>query len=290
MRAHPILALVLWLIPLAGFAADLCASDALDRRVCLPDPARRVVSLSPGTTELLFSAGAGASVLAVSAWSDYPPAARELPRVGDSTRLDLEAIVALQPDLVVAWTDGNSRAQLDRISALGIPVFWLAPRQFQAIASAVETLGILTGHASLARQRAALFQRELDGLRARFGDTPPIRVFYQVWDEPLMTVSGEELISKAIALCGGVNVFADSPRLVPRVSREAVIAADPQAILTAGRGGDGLASWRAFPGLAAVERGNLFALTPDLLQRPTLRMLDGTRELCQTLETARDRL
>ena len=280
------------LAPVLAKAEGLCARDALNQRVCLTDPAQRVVSLSPGATELLFSAGAGARVVAVSAWSDYPPEATDLPQVGDSNRLDLEAIVSLAPDLVVAWVDGNSRSQLERISGLGIPVFWLAPRAFDDIAMAVSDLALLTGSPALGNKRAEAFRAEMATLKAQYADARPIKVFYQIWDQPLMTVNGDELISKAISLCGGVNVFGELPRLVPRISREAVLEANPEAIITAGASDDRqwLEAWREFPGLAAVAAGNLFLEPPDLLARPTLRMEDGARHLCQTLEQARANL
>ncbi len=277
----------------AGAEPELCARDALDQRLCLAEPATRIVSLSPGATELLFSAGAGDSVLAVSAWSDFPPEAATLPQVGDSNRLDLEGIVALAPDLVVAWVDGNSRSQLEKLANLGIPVFWLAPRRFEDIAQSVEDLARLTGRPTLGADQARDFRVGLARLRAEHADARPVRVFYQIWDQPLMTVNREELISKAIGLCGGVNVFGDLPRLVPRVSTEAVLAADPEAIVTSGRkDGDQawLERWRRFPELTAVRTGNLFLEPPSLLVRPTLRMLAGTRHLCQTLERARGNL
>ncbi|WP_238942130.1 cobalamin-binding protein [Marinobacter sediminum] len=292
-RAMLAAALLMTLMLLAGRVwsqPEACVDDAQDRQLCLASPAERVVSLSPGATELLFSAGAGDRVVAVSAWSDYPPEAATLPQVGDSNRLDLEAIVALQPDLVVAWIDGNSRAQLEKLSAIGINVFWLAPRRFEDIAQAVEQLAQLTGQLELGRQRAANFRKGLSELQAEYADARPIRVFFQVWDQPLMTVNHEELISKAITLCGGVNVFADLPRLVPRVSAEAVVMANPDAIVTSGQDSSdlsGLARWQQFPELAAVKSENLFVEPPSLLARPTFRMLDGTRHLCQTLERAR---
>lgn len=280
------------LAPLLARAEGPCASDALNQRVCLAEPAQRVVSLSPGATELLFSAGAGDRVVAVSAWSDYPAEAAELPQVGDSNRLDLEAIVSLAPDLVVAWVDGNSRSQLERLSGLGIPVFWLAPRTFDDIAAAVSDLALLAGSPDLGNERAEAFRAEMAKLKAEYADARPVKVFYQIWDRPLMTVNREELISKAITLCGGVNVFGELPRLVPRISREAVLEANPEAIITAGSSDDRqwLEAWREFPGLAAVAAGNLFLEPPDLLARPTLRMADGARHLCQTLEQARANL
>lgn len=280
------------LAPVLAKAEGPCAPDALSQKVCLTDPAQRVVSLSPGATELLFSAGAGDKVVAVSAWSDYPEEAVDLPKVGDSNRLDLEAIVSLAPDLVVAWVDGNSRSQLERLSDLGIPVFWLAPRTFDDIAAAVSDLALLAGSPDLGNERAEAFRAEMATLNAQYADARPVKVFYQIWDRPLMTVNREELISKAITLCGGVNVFGELPRLVPRISREAVLEANPEAIITAGSSDDRqwLEAWREFPGLAAVAAGNLFLEPPDLLARPTLRMADGARHLCQTLEQARANL
>lgn len=273
--------------------ADLCARDAVAGDFCLEAPAQRIVSLSPGATELLFSAGAGDQVLAVSAWSDYPEQAARLPQVGDSNRLDLEAIVALEPDLVVAWVDGNSRSQLDRLADLGIPVLWQAPRSFEDIAAAVTDLALLTGRPALGQERARAFMQGIRALADQYRDARPVRVFYQVWDQPLMTVNRKELISKAISLCGGVNIFADLPRLVPRVSVESVLAENPEAIVTAGRGDSDrgwLAYWQQYPGLTAVATGNLYLEPPSLLQRPTLRMLEGARHLCTTLEQARARL
>lgn len=280
------------LAPSLALAEGPCARDVLNQKVCLTEPAQRIVSLSPGATELLFSAGAGEKVVAASAWSDYPPEAEYLPQVGDSNRLDLEAIVSMAPDLVVAWVDGNSRSQLERLSGLGIPVLWLAPRTFDDIAMAVSDLALLTGSPELGNERAEAFRAEMAELKARYADARPVRVFYQIWDQPLMTVNRDELISKAITLCGGVNVFGELPRLVPRISREAVMEANPEAIITAGSSDDRqwLEAWRDYPGLAAVAAGNLFLEPPDLLARPTLRMADGARHLCQTLEQARANL
>jgi iron complex transport system substrate-binding protein len=281
--------LILMLLPSAPAVAG-CVEDDRDKAVCLDRPAERIISLSPGATELLFSAGAGEHVKAVSAWSDYPPGAAELPQVGGSNRLDLEAIVALEPDLVVAWVDGNSASQLAKIEALGIPVFWLEPRTFEDIARAVERLGVLSGNEDIGVSRAADFLAAMGKLRDRYRDTRPVRVFYQVWHEPLMTINDEELIGRAIRLCGGDNVFGHLPRLVPRISTEAVLEANPDAILSGGEDDDDrrwLQQWQQYPGMIAVARDNLFLVPPSLIQRPTLRMLEGTEQLCQTLEQAR---
>lgn len=291
-RGLVLLLALIALMPVSALAELPCVRDALNREMCLQAPAKRIVSLSPGATELLFSAGAGERVVAVSAWSDFPAEAAALPQVGDSNRLDLEAIVSLAPDLVVAWIDGNSRSQLERVAGLGIPVFWLAPRTFEDIARAVEELALLTGQSAVGKARAESFREEIASLESGYASAQPVRVFYQIWDQPLMTVNREELISKAIELCGGANVFGHLPRLVPRISREAVLAANPEVIVTAGEAGNNrwLEGWQQFPGLTAVSAGNLFLEPPDLLARPTLRIVEGARHLCQTLEQARANL
>lgn len=281
------------LAPTPVLADDLCVHDALNRNVCLPEPATHIVSLSPGATELLFSAGAGDLVVGVSAWSDYPPQAEQLPRVGDSSRLDMEAILALAPDLVVAWVDGNSRQQLDRLAQLGLTVFWLAPREFDHIPQAIESLSVLAGTSATGLEQAEQFRKGIVELEANYAQALPIRVFYQIWDQPLMTINRDELIGKAIELCGGVNVFGHLPRLVPRISTEAVLEAAPEVIVTSGRQENDrqwLEDWTEFASLPAVAAGNLYLEPPDLLARPTLRMLDGVKHLCQTLEAARARL
>ncbi|HEY9119938.1 MAG TPA: cobalamin-binding protein [Marinobacter sp.] len=291
--AFVFLAALASLSPLRGMAGDRCATDDLGHGVCLTVPAKRIISLSPGATELLFSAGAGTQVVGVSAWSDYPPEAAKLPQVGNSDRLDLEAIVALEPDLVVAWVDGNSASQLSKIEGLGIPVFWLEPRTFEDIANAVERLAMFSGNEKAAAGRADDFLAGIEELRGRYHEARPVRVFYQVWHEPLMTINNKELIGRAISLCGGENVFGQLPRLVPRVSRESVLEANPDAILSGGEDSDDnrwLEQWRQYPELKAVSRENLYLIPPSLIQRPTLRMLEGAKQLCQILEHARARL
>mgnify|MGYP000479890345 CR=1 FL=1 len=273
-------------------AASPCAIDDRDRELCLEQPAKRIVALSPGATELLFAAGAGERVVAAVDHSDYPPEAAALPSVGSHERLDLERLVALQPDLVVAWASGNPVEQVARLERLGLPVFYIEPRDVEEIAKALERLAQLAGSEERGQRAAGRFRREIAALAARHADTSPVSVFYQVWDAPLMTVNDAHWISRMIALCGGVNVFGELSRLVPRIDDEAVLAADPEVIVAGGRG-EGkrgwLAAWQRFPELTAVTRDNLFWVPPSLLQRPTPRLAQGARQLCQRLEMARER-
>ena len=273
-------------------AAERCVTDDAGRDVCLGAPAERVVALSPGATELLFAAGAGEAVVAAVSHADYPEAAQELPRVGSYDRLDLESIVARRPDLVVGWISGNPGAQLERVEELGFALYLSEPRSLDDVASTVERLGRLAGTDAAAQEAAAEFRRRRAELEDAHADREPIRVFYQVWPDPLITVNNEQIISESIRLCGGVNVFGDSASLTPRLDRESVLAADPEAIVAGGMGDSDrswLDGWRRFDGMTAVARDNLFFVEPSTIQRPTPRILVGTETLCEKLEKARAR-
>jgi iron complex transport system substrate-binding protein len=281
------------LLAVAGAAqAEVRVVDDYGHTVLLAAPARRVVSLAPHLTELMYAAGAGERMAGALAYSDYPPAARKLPRVGSEAAIDLEALVALRPDLVVAWPNAGSVRAVERIASLGIPVFRSEPRELEDIARTLETLGRLAGTEPEARAAARAFRARAAHLAERYGGRPRLRVFYQVWDRPLITVNGDHVISKAMRLCGGVNVMAELPGIAPEIDRERVLRADPQVIVASGEDGGRpawLDAWKAFPNLAAVRAGHLYAIRPELLQRHTPRLLDGAEELCRILEGARRR-
>ncbi len=268
----------------------VCVVDDLGRDVCLDGAARRIVALSPAATELLFAAGAGDRVRGAVDYSDYPEAARAIPRVGSHARLDMERLVAMQPDLIVAWHSGNPAEQVAPLIALGLTVFYTEPLQFEDIATSLERLGRLAGTETTADAVAAGYRAEIAALRARYANTAPVRVFYQIWDEPVMTVNDTHLIGQALQLCGGVNVFGELGRQVPRLDRESVLAAEPEAIVAGGMGEDDtdwLDDWARFKEMPAVQRGNLYFVPPSLIQRPTPRLADGTGVLCRKLERAR---
>lgn len=272
--------------------AKVCAVDDLNRRICLDAPAQRIAALSPGATELAYAAGAGDKVVAVVSFSDYPLQARKVQSVGSHTRLDLETLVSLQPDLAIGWVTGNPVEQLESIVSLGIPVFHIEPHSFEHIASVLERLAFLAGTAAKGQQVAQSFREGMAELRDRYTDAEPVSVFYQVWDEPLMTVNDKHFIGQIIQLCGGTNPFGDLSRDVPRIDLESVLTADPDVIVAGGMGEENsewLIPWTKFSGLTAVEKNNLFFVPPSLIQRPTPRLLEGSRILCQQLDQARAR-
>jgi len=294
MRARLLVPLLVLLISGGpAQATPVTVQDDLGHNITLPAPARRIVSLAPHTTELLFTIGAGNETVGVSQFSDYPEAAKRLPQLGGAAGFDLERIAALKPDLVLVWHSGISPAQLDMFKKLGLPVFESEPHDLGTVASSLERLGILTGKATEGRQAATAFRTRWKTLVARYAHASPVTVFYQIWGEPLMTLNDSHLASAAIALCGGKNVFGKLATLAPTVNTEAVLQADPEAILTGSDGPDAgltaLAPWKKFPQMAAVRRDNLFALDSAILTRGGPRILDGAEAICGKLDIARQR-
>lgn len=273
-------------------SAEVQVKDDYGNEVRLAAPAARIVSLSPHLTELLYAAGAGGRIVGALEFSDYPPQARALPRVGSDAGIDLEAVMALQPDLVVAWPNAGSLRAVNRLADLRLPVFRSEPRELDDIPRTLQRLGALAGTQSQAERAAATFRARVRELERRYSKRATVRVFYQVWDRPLVTVNGEHVITKVMRLCGGVNVFASLPLIAPEIDREAVLRADPQVIVASGPDGERpawLDAWKAFPGLTAAERGNLYAIAPELIQRHTPRLLDGAERLCRILDEVRTR-
>lgn len=278
------------LLFLPASATALEVADDTGQHVHLDKPAQRIVSLAPHITELLFAAGAGDVVVGAVNYSDYPPEATRLANVGSAESLNLEAIAALQPDLVVAWKSGNSGLQLEQLGRLGLPVFYSEPRRLEDIASNLKRLGRLAASENSANAAATRFNKHYRQLEARYSRAEPVKVFYEIWHQPLMTVGGQHLISQVIKLCGGHNIFSNLTALAPTVNPEAVLAADPEVIIASGMAAqrpEWLDQWRAWPQLAAVKNRQLYFIPPDLIQRHTPRVLEGAERMCEQLEQAR---
>ncbi|MDT8383878.1 MAG: cobalamin-binding protein [Gammaproteobacteria bacterium] len=271
-------------------AAPLSVVDDAGHIVNLDQPARRIISLAPHVTELLYAAGAGDRIVGVAEFSDFPEAAKKLPRIGTHNAFDLEAILASKPDLVIAWESATPKALLARLQSLSIAVFSSEPRLLEDVASNLQRLGRLAGTLTIANRASAAFRRQLADLRAQYGNHEQVSVFYQIWHQPLMTINGEHIISQVIELCGGRNVFHDLPVLAPRISLESVLMNDPEVII-AGSSADHHSNWKAewsrWPQLRAVKNGHLFYIHPDILQRNTPRILQGADLLCRQLAQVR---
>lgn len=287
-------ALIFMLLVSAGMAQAnhhaRCVVDDRDREVCLHNPARRIATLSPGATELTYAAGAGEQVVAVVSFSDYPPEAKQVASVGSHTRIDLEALVSLAPDLVIGWVTGNPAEQLETLEALGVPVFYIEPHTIEGVASAIERLARLAGTEAAGQQVADSFRHQMARLKTLYAEREPVTTFYQVWNEPLMSVNDQHLIGQVMQLCGAVNVVGEQPRLVPRLDDEAVLAANPEAIVAGGMGEENrhwLTHWEQYSHLMAVTNSHLFFVPPSLIQRPTPRLVEGTKILCEQLDSVR---
>ena len=277
----------------ATFVDDASRPFRLDR------PARRVVTLAPNLTELVYAVGGGAALVGTVTLSTFPEEARAVPRVGDYQRFDIERILLLKPDLVLAWHHGNPGRELAQLAAAGLPLYHLEPRRLDDVPRALERVGELLGRAEQGHARAVALRSEIAELRRLHRNAESLSVFYQVWSSPLMTLNGRHIVSDVIALCGGRNVFADLPPLVPQLSTESVVAANPQVMLSAREDADAgpalkrgandpaFAAWARYPSLDAVRRNWLYTLPGDLIARQGPRIVDGARAVCAALEEVR---
>jgi iron complex transport system substrate-binding protein len=262
--------------------------DDTGQTVSLATPAKRIVSLSPHITELLFEIGAGKKIVGAVEFSDYPEAARQLSRIGSANRLDMEKILSLEPDLVVAWHSGNSVQDIQAITRFGIPVFYSEPRKLDQIASNMSRLGKLTDNPELATAKAKAFQQKIALLRQQYGNERNVRAFFQLWHQPLMTVNGEHILNDLMVLCGATNVFVDLAALTPVVGREAVIRQRPDVIVATDVSVESLKSgWRSYPQIPAVQSGRLYVLSADLLHRQGPRLANGAEQLCRAINQVR---
>ena len=257
------------------------------KTISLPTTAKRIISLAPHTTELLFAAGAGKAVIGVSSYSDFPAEASRIASIGNSTQLDIERIVSLRPDLVIAWKSGNAARQIARLRELGIAVFESEPQTLEQIASSITRLAVLAGTEDIGNAAALAFRQQVASLSAQYQQRAPVSVFYQIWSQPLMTLNGSHLVSQVLHLCGGENIFSQLPQIAPTVSTEAVVRANPEIIFVSDASTESIKRWQQFTNLTAVRKNNIFSVNSTLMNRAGPRILGGAKQLCDNLEQAR---
>ncbi len=268
--------------------AAITVTDDAGKTVTISKPAERVISMAPHVTEMLFAAGGANRIVGAVNYSDYPEAAKGIPRIGSNREIDLERVIAARPDLIVAWMHNSSERQIEMVRQLGVPVFQSDPQTLENIPDNVVRLGQLMGTEAAAKATAAQLRQQLASLRAKYANRPTVRTFYQVWDKPLYTLSGKHIITDALRLCGGENIFDKLAVTAPVVTIEGVLQADPEAIFgTAEKNYGGVNLWKPYGTLTAVRNNNLFTLDGDLLNRAGPRMVQGTAALCEKLELAR---
>jgi len=266
------------------------AIDSEGHVIKFSQPAKRIISLAPHATELLFSAGAIDQIVGTVNYSDYPEAAKKIPRIGGYNKFDLESILAKKPDLIVAWSGGNSNDQLKKIKQLGIKVFISEPKKFTDIPNNILNMGKFLGTDTAANATARKFLTQLERLKKQFPKTTAINIFYQVWNQPLMTISDDHLIGQVIQFCSGKNIFGKLNVISPRVSIEAVIEKNPDVIIagmTKNRT-NWLPEWHKWSVINAVKNNHVYGINADLLVRQTPRILQGTEKMCELLNRVRN--
>lgn len=277
------LALLTLCLPASGNEITLQQADG--SLLILDKPANTIITLSPHLAELAFAAGVGERVVATVEHSNYPAAATGLPRVGDAFRLDLERIISLKPDLVIAWQSGNPALAIGRLQELGLTTWVVEIRQPEEIATTLQQMGAAGGQAQVGQEAAEQAQSGLQKIRKAGIGKSRVRYFYQVAAQPLFTLNGQHLISQSLALCGGKNIYADESVLAPQISLESVIVLDPEVIFAPVLEGHGdpLAAWQQWPRLQAVKNRRLYTLSADEISRATPRMLDAVATACSLL-------
>lgn len=284
--------LIAWVVDLLliSFSGAAEIIDDEGNLVRLEKPAERIISLAPSLTELVYAAGAGSRLIGVVEYSDYPASADSLPVVGRFDGLDIERILELKPDLIVAWQSGNPKSSITQLKNLNLKVYVAEPKNLSSIASHIEKLSVLTGTESRAQIAIQEFNSIYGELKRRYNNKSKVKIFYQLWDRPIITVGGNELINDIIELCGGENIFGDLPQLAPKIDQESVLIRNPKVIVASGSNTERpqwLDEWKLWPQLTAVAEENLYFIIPELLQRHTPRALLGTRQMCEYIDQAR---
>lgn len=287
-RSFAIWVLLTWLGSTGALATTV--TDDTGTRIVLPAPASRIVSLSPGATEMLFAAGAGDKVIATVEYADEPAAARRIPRIGDAAAIDMERLVALRPDVVIIWPGGGNAAQIAKIARLGVPLYRQEVDALRDLPQSLRRLGVLAGTSGVAESNARSLEQRLNAIEHQYAGGRRLTVLLQVWNHPIYTVGATQIMSDALRLCGARNVFDDLKVPGPAVDVEAVIARDPDVIVAAaprGAGAAWLADWKRFPDLRAVRADRLIAFEDDGFSRLGPSVVSATEGLCRVLTRAR---
>jgi len=269
--------------------ADIDLQQANGETLNLSAPATRIITLAPNLAELVFAAGAGEYLKAVVEYSDFPAAVSQIPRIGDAFRIDLERIVELQPDLVIAWKSGNPQAALQKLEQLGITVWQVEITRPEEIADAVESISLAAGTHDHGQVLARQMRSRLAALEQQNTGKTPVEFFYQIAARPLYTINGQHIISRSMEVCGGRNVFSNLQSLAPQVSRESVLLADPQAMIAPEipAGPPALQHWKEWPRLQAVQNKAMLYLPADDISRAAPRLLDSIELACKLLDEVR---
>ena len=275
------------------YSEAYCAIEVVDEDgnlIRLEKPAERIISLAPSVTELLFAIGAGSQVVGVIEYSDFPPETKTLQVVGRFDLLDIEKIIELEPDLIIGWKSGNPRTSIEQLKRLGLSVYLVELNDLPSISTQMESLSKLAGTTIEAKEAINHFNQTYESLVTQYSNRESVRTFYQVWESPIITTGGKELMNDIIELCSGENIFNAIDQIAPKVSLEAVIIANPEVIIGSGVGltrPEWLNDWESWPSLKAVSEEHVYFIPPDLVQRQTPRTLIGAKQMCEHIAKAR---
>jgi iron complex transport system substrate-binding protein len=272
-------------------SAAISVTDDMGNVIRLASPAKRIISLSPHVTELIFAAGAGEQIIATVKYSDYPEAAKAIPRIGDNRQLDIERIIAMKPDLLVVWMHGAFERQLEPLRKSGIPYYFSEPHKLEQIPETLIKLGSLFGTEKQAQLSANAFRQQLTQLSTRYQNKSQVRTFYQVWGKPIFTLNDSNIVSDVIRVCGGKNIFGQLSATAPTLTTEAVIQENPEMIISGdsqNQSVSGIEQWKVFNTMLAVKNHNLIAIDGDQLNRAGPRIIDGAKLVCEAMENVRN--
>jgi iron complex transport system substrate-binding protein len=291
MRLMAFIAITVLLFGSAAAAETRTVTDLLGRTIEVPQNPQRVVALAPSITEIVFALGQQRRLKGVTRFSDYPEAARTLPRVGSYVHLDVERIAALQPDLCIGVKDGNPLTVVTRLQALGIPFYAVHPIDLETVMQSIETIGALLDAAEAARQTVAQMRRRIDRVKACVADADHRpRVFVQIGVSPIVSVGNRTFIHQLITLAGGVNVAAgDAP--YPRFSREQVISLAPEVMVISSMARATVfekvkAEWMQWMAIPAVRQQAVFIAPTNIFDRPTPRLVEGLEQMARYIHPA----
>ncbi|HEA15996.1 MAG TPA: cobalamin-binding protein [Pseudoalteromonas prydzensis] len=250
----------------------------------------RIVALAPHIVENLYTIGAGEQIVGTVEYADFPAAANDIVRIGGHQGIQLEKLLALKPDLVLAWKTGSKTEDLARIEGFGIEVFYSDASDVNKVPTELRRLGALTGREQAAEQAAIKFENKIAVIKDKYSDKSNIAVFYQLWPEPMMTVGKNTWINQLIDICQGRNVFANSRTDYPQISIENVVVAKPEVIILPGEKSQKpqtVIDWSSWPEVPAVKHNQFVHVNADLLHRFTTRMLDGLADMCIKMDASR---
>lgn len=250
---------------------------------------QRIISLSPHVTEMIFSAGAGDRLVGVVSYSDFPKAAQNITNIGSYQSINIEKIIQLNPDMIIAWQTGNQSKDIEKLTQLGFTIRYSNPHKLSDIPKEIRRFGKIFQTESQANKVANKLEQKLQTLKTNQSKLQPVSAYYQIWNKPMMTINGKQFISQALDLCGAHNIFNELPSLTPQISIESVIKRNPQVILLGGQKAmqqAWLKDWQKWPNISAVQNQHIYTLNADTFQRPTARLINGIEGLCNIINQA----